>query len=1156
MKKVLLFAGLAAAALSFVGCNKEADVKGLDGRKVEIILSDAQTRTVNDGMSTKWADGDALSVFYAPAGQTEYAVAQFDVSDPANNVASGTVELTAESYDWYLFYPYDSHLKTPANTGSGYMTVGGMNQTQKGNDSKEHLAGTNLPIVGVAKNVAVSTNPEVAMKHVSSVVAIKVTNDTDKPLIVNTISFTAPEDIVGTYYIDFSGETVKFKSSGANYVSNSVTLSVEDGTAIAAGASAKFYLAVKPFTTKADDVLKVSVVADQGEVEKTVTLSQVYTFAGGSIKTLNVSYEAPEVIPTITVADIKEAITSTSQNTPSEFTGQLSGATVSYVNGNSAFIQDEGAGILLYMSGHGLKAGDVLSGIISGKGWIRYGVKQLTSLTGFEKTEGTAPEAINLTVEDLLADYDRYVSVRVNLAGAEVTDAITKSDRNGVLKQGDAQLNLYAQVTNTLEVPAGVYDKMIGYPTYYNETKQLGLWAQDDVALGNQPFFSAEAVQSEVPATATSATINVHGNVDWTVSVPDGVTASPVSGSGEGTVTLTFAENNTQEEKEYIVYIRTDNTKVENDELDITITQAAADAAGEHTVTIDFSMQGFENAAEVTSVSEYGVTASFDKGTNSNAPKYYTSGTAVRLYGSNSMTVSAGGKTIVSIELTFGSGDGSNEITTDVSTYEEPVWTGNAGSVVFTIGGTTGQRRIKAITVKYKDESSSTVTLESIAVSGQTTTFTVGDTFSFNGKVTATYSDGTTKEVTPTEVSSPDLSSAGEKEVTVTYTEGDVTKTFKYNITVNAAPEHDGSLAKPYTVAEAMAETTALGEGKTSSDSYYTKGVISQIDEVSAEHGNATYFISDDGTTGTQFKVYRGRFVGNAPFSAEDQIKVGDEVLVYGKFTYYKPKEGASELEIASGNYIHSLTRGGTAIHALSATISETSVGSAATTLTVSVSGDVAWTASATNGATVSPASGNGVGNVTVSIPANTAAEAKTYKVSVTTTAAVDNKTFEFTVDQAALDNTSEWVATSLGDIKSTDVFVIVSTNASGESYAMTNNNAASSAPTAKAVTVSNDKLSGTPEGILQWSLGGSEGAYIFYVAGDTSNWLYVTNANNGVRVGTNEDNTFSIKDNYLFHNGQSRYLGVYNKQDWRSYTSINNNIKDQTFTFFVKKSK
>ena len=48
-------------------------------------------------------------------------------------------------------------------------------------------------------------------------------------------------------------------------------------------------------------------------------------------------------------------------------------------------------------------------------------------------------------------------------------------------------------------------------------------------------------------------------------------------------------------------------------------------------------------------------------------------------------------------------------------------------------------------------------TLASIAVSGQTTSYTVGDNFEFDGIVTATYSDATTATVTPTSVSSPDM---------------------------------------------------------------------------------------------------------------------------------------------------------------------------------------------------------------------------------------------------------------------------------------------------------------------------------------------------------------------------------------------------------------
>ncbi len=84
-------------------------------------------------------------------------------------------------------------------------------------------------------------------------------------------------------------------------------------------------------------------------------------------------------------------------------------------------------------------------------------------------------------------------------------------------------------------------------------------------------------------------------------------------------------------------------------------------------------------------------------------------------------------------------------------------------------------------------------TLKSIAVTEQTTEYEVGDDFSFDGTCTATYSVTVNDEpqadelkvVTPTSVSSPDMTSEGSKEVTVSFTDNEVTKTTKYNITVN-----------------------------------------------------------------------------------------------------------------------------------------------------------------------------------------------------------------------------------------------------------------------------------------------------------------------------------------------------------------------------------
>ncbi len=117
--------------------------------------------------------------------------------------------------------------------------------------------------------------------------------------------------------------------------------------------------------------------------------------------------------------------------------------------------------------------------------------------------------------------------------------------------------------------------------------------------------------------------------------------------------------------------------------------------------TITFSALGYSNGQEITSVDGTNFTITFNKGTNSNAPKYYTTGQAIRIYGGNSFTVSST-KTINKIELTFASGDDSNTITTDVNTYSNGTWTGNATSVKFTVGGTSGHRRLASVAVTYQ----------------------------------------------------------------------------------------------------------------------------------------------------------------------------------------------------------------------------------------------------------------------------------------------------------------------------------------------------------------------------------------------------------------------------------------------------------------------
>lgn len=158
--------------------------------------------------------------------------------------------------------------------------------------------------------------------------------------------------------------------------------------------------------------------------------------------------------------------------------------------------------------------------------------------------------------------------------------------------------------------------------------------------------------------------------------------------------------------------------------------------------------------------------------------------------------------------------------------------------------------------------------------------------------------------------------------------------------------------------------------------------------------------------------------------------------------------------------------------------------------------------------------------------------------------------TFTLFVDDSTPSN-GDWVETALTDISTGDVFVIVGNN--GNNYALSNDNGTGGAPSAVGVTVSDGKITSKVNDNIKWNVtGDATNGYTFFPNGTTETWLYCTNTNNGVRVGTNDSKTFTVStEGYLVHSGTSRYVGVYDSSDWRCYTSINKNIENQTFTFY-----
>ena len=117
----------------------------------------------------------------------------------------------------------------------------------------------------------------------------------------------------------------------------------------------------------------------------------------------------------------------------------------------------------------------------------------------------------------------------------------------------------------------------------------------------------------------------------------------------------------------------------------------------ESSETLDFSAQNYANSAKISSLTVGDVTASFSKGSGSTDPAYYNTGTAVRCYPGNTMTVTA--EDITKIEFTFGSGDNTNPITANTGTLNGSTWTGSADAVTFTVGEGSKHRRIQALKV-------------------------------------------------------------------------------------------------------------------------------------------------------------------------------------------------------------------------------------------------------------------------------------------------------------------------------------------------------------------------------------------------------------------------------------------------------------------------
>lgn len=109
------------------------------------------------------------------------------------------------------------------------------------------------------------------------------------------------------------------------------------------------------------------------------------------------------------------------------------------------------------------------------------------------------------------------------------------------------------------------------------------------------------------------------------------------------------------------------------------------------------------------------------------------------------------------------------------------------------------------------------------------------------------------------------------------------------------ATANDGSLERPYTAAEAIAAIDA----NTGLTGKYVKGIVKAAPSFNATYSSLTYDIESGAKT---LNIYSGKDLGNAGFVGAEDLKAGDEVVVFGNLKKYN-----KVYELDKNNYLISI---------------------------------------------------------------------------------------------------------------------------------------------------------------------------------------------------------------------------------------------------------
>ena len=353
-----------------------------------------------------------------------------------------------------------------------------------------------------------------------------------------------------------------------------------------------------------------------------------------------------------------------------------------------------------------VKVGDKIN--VTGTTGKHNGLMQITTPTATVVSSGNAvsyPAPLELTEAKMKEDAPTAVTY-VSFTGTVKKSGNFYNIFVGSYTAKDLSCSYY---TGDMEGFVGSDIKVEGWYVGGNPHYQVVATKVEEV-VSDTPKFSVTTETLTAKAADKSVSFDVRGNVKWTVASDNAAyKVSPESGDGNGTVTVSFAENTT--DKDVTVKLTVSTTaEVATKSYTVTLTHKgkSTSAGGEEVeVSVDKDYLAANQNGKMDEVISY--TNDSDYGDNAV--------TELRVYKGKNLTITAAaGYTITKVEFTCGASCGSKKgfyttspVTVDSGATATSTGSGNVGTI--SISGTTSsvtynakenQMRVTAMKVVYK----------------------------------------------------------------------------------------------------------------------------------------------------------------------------------------------------------------------------------------------------------------------------------------------------------------------------------------------------------------------------------------------------------------------------------------------------------------------